>query len=206
MLGVVGALVAWGLWSNVALATWVQNLKEPGFTEWRYEIDGAVFGDPAPALQRIDTSTSVPRNGVVGLDVADDGTCRGVYIAEDGKWNALDRSEGASKLTGVLTHVDGVVATGDGWELTVATVLGGAHVRFRLGENVSAALPLDLHGGPIEVELIVDRVEGTTRVTLDGREALFGFGAPPLPMKSGPVLDAVPAGPSRLCRQLTPRL
>ena len=42
----VAVLALWGLWVNIALATWTQNLKEPGFTELRYDIDDAEFRPP----------------------------------------------------------------------------------------------------------------------------------------------------------------
>ncbi|CAN0497099.1 unnamed protein product, partial [Phaeothamnion confervicola] len=82
----VGALVAWGTLTNVALATWNQNLKDPGFTAWRYQVDDALFGNPAPSLITLQRGAPVPRDGIVALDDADDGTCAGVYIAEQRGW------------------------------------------------------------------------------------------------------------------------
>ena len=45
--GAVLAGVVWGAWVNVALATWTQQLKSPGFTAWRYEIDDAPVRRPS---------------------------------------------------------------------------------------------------------------------------------------------------------------
>ena len=83
----VVAVTVWTAWCNVSLATWTQNLKEPGFTELRYRLDDLAFGNPAPSLRVIDSTTPVPRDGIVGLAVGRDGAdCHAVYIAEQGAW------------------------------------------------------------------------------------------------------------------------
>ena len=51
--GAVLAGIAWGAWVNVALATWTQQLKSPGFTAWRYGIDDALFGGAPPSVIRL---------------------------------------------------------------------------------------------------------------------------------------------------------
>ena len=84
--------VVWGAWVNVALATWTQQLKSPGFTAWRYEIDDALFGGSPPRSSGLTPDGEVPRDGVVGID----GPCVGLYIAEQGKWVALERSAARS--------------------------------------------------------------------------------------------------------------
>ncbi len=81
-----GVGVVWGAWVNLALATWTQQLKSPGFTAWRYQIDDALFGGSPPSVVRL--GSTVPRDGVVGID----GQCAGLYIAEQGRWVALERS------------------------------------------------------------------------------------------------------------------
>jgi hypothetical protein len=96
------ALVAWGAWSNVALATWVQNLKEPGFTEWRYEVDGAVFGEPVARHRRLRPRRTGPAQTASSRSTSQGGACRSVYVAEDARWNALEHAEGFRRLTGEL--------------------------------------------------------------------------------------------------------
>jgi hypothetical protein len=201
-LGIVAALLAWGLWSNAALATWVQNLKEPGFTEWRYEIDDAIFGDPAPALQTLDRTAPVPRNGIVALDISGD-ECRSVYVAEDGKWNALEHTERFRRLSGALTlDGDTVVVEGDGWELLATT--GDNTVQFRVGDLIGEPLAWD--GEPLDVSVVADEVEGGFRVTADGRDALFTFAVPPRPMRPGPSFVPTSDRNDHLCSELRARL
>ena len=100
-----GAVLLWGLWSNVALALWGQNLKEAGFTELRYRVDRAVFGGDPPAVVSLGASTPVGRDGVVGVAPG----CAGVYIAEQGHWVPLERSPGQRVLRGT---VDGAADRG----------------------------------------------------------------------------------------------
>ena len=197
------ALVAWGVLTNVALATWVQNLKEPGFAAWRYEIDDALFGDPAPALVTLTPGAPVPRNGVVAVDTSG-ADCVSVYVAEEGKWLALEHTNGFRRLSGMLTPApegSTTVATGDGWTLlaTAAT----ESLTFSLGETMGP--PLDWDGAPLEVEIVADEVEGVFRVSAGGDDALFTFEVPPRPVYPTIAL-AVTADPDdALCRQLRAR-
>jgi hypothetical protein len=61
------ALVVWGAWCNVALALWTQQLKEPGFTAWRYRVDGGCSASRRPGLVDLTATMPVPRDGVVAL-------------------------------------------------------------------------------------------------------------------------------------------
>jgi hypothetical protein len=203
VIGLLGALVAWGVWSNVALATWVQYLKEPGFTEWRYEVDGIVFGDPSPGIVVLQPGAAVPRNGIVALDLAG-GDCRSVFVAEDARWIALEHTEGFRQTTGELTlaaQEETVVVEGPDWQLVAMP--GGGTVRFRLGDMTSE--PLAWHGEPVAVRVVADEVEGVVRVTADGRDALFAFGAPPTPMRPGPSFVLTPDRNDELCTELAAR-
>ncbi len=114
--GVVAG-VAWGAWVNVALATWTQQLKSPGFTAWRYEIDDALFGGAPPASSASRPDGEVPRDGVVGID----GPCVGLYIAEQGKWVALERSAARSAHGTFSPGRDATVLAGDTGALTLST-------------------------------------------------------------------------------------
>jgi hypothetical protein len=166
--GVALALAVWGLWVNAALATWTLEHKSAGFTELRYRIDAAVFGEGgAPALITLEAGSAVPRDGVVALDP----DCAGVYIAEQGRWVALERGDGGRRTTG---SIDGssagttVLADGRGWTLDVdigADALGnGDSAVVRLVDADGAVLferPVDLGAAgpfPLAYEVVVDQV------------------------------------------------
>ena len=94
-----GAVLLWGLWSNVALALWGQNLKEAGFTEMRYRVDRAVFGGDPPAVVSLGASTPVGRDGVVGVAP---GVCRRVHRRAGplGAARAVTRAAGPARHRG----------------------------------------------------------------------------------------------------------
>ncbi|MFN8022974.1 MAG: hypothetical protein U0Q03_15720 [Acidimicrobiales bacterium] len=216
------ALVAWGAWCNVALAVWTQQLKEPGFTHWRYRVDGWVFGDPAPALVDLVPGMPVPRDGVVALAHDDLGACAGVYIAEQGAWVALERTNGASLLHGELTaptaptdptdptdSTTGVeVVGGDDWTIVAVPVDGG--LRFELDRDGSDPITGDVVAVPADgvlrdLTVVVDAVMGQTSVQVGDTLALFAFTAPTGQMVpfAGFAVDADPG--DSLCRQLEAR-
>jgi len=66
--------------------------------------------------------------------------------------------------------------------------------------------PLEWSGGPVDVEVVADDVEGVFRVTADGRDALFTFAVPPLPMRPGPRFSATTDRNDHLCSELKARL
>lgn len=212
-------LVAWGVWCNTALALWTQQLKEPGFTSWRYRVDGWVFGDPAPALTDAVPGAPVPRDGVVGLARDEFGECAGVYIAEQGVWVALERTNGVYELVGDLTaptdpDVGIRLAGGDDWIVGVSPADGG--VQFQYAPGGDPAVPNDgtVVGDVIavpddgvlrDVRIVADPVVGQLSVTVGDELALFRFGAPPSPMIPFTGFDTDPAPGDSLCRQLEAR-
>lgn len=188
--GALAALVVWGVWSNAALATWVQNLKEPGFTAWRYELDDALFGDPAPGIVAFDPAMTVPRDGIVALATDEVGDCTAAYIAEQGAWVALERMNGTTELRGDMPAPTdpaiGVrVVGGEGWMIGVAAVDGG--LRFELlldaSDPVAGALidaPAD--GVLRDLRVVADPVTRELAVWVGGDLALFSFAVPSSPM------------------------
>ena len=154
LVGGIVALAAWGAWSNAALATWIDQLKNPGFTAWRYELDDVLFGDPAPGIVALDRTAPVPRDGIVAIDgsLTDAGACGALYIAEQGKWVALERPEGAGRqLTGrlaaaVLDSGSALIAGGEDWSASASREPDG---RWRItldspgGVTTSDPVPLD---------------------------------------------------------------
>ncbi len=220
------ALVAWGTWCNVALALWTQQLKEPGFTEWRYRVDGWVFGDPAPALVDLVPGAAVPRDGVVVLDRDPAaGTCSAVYIAEQGSYVALERSNDGRRLSGTvaLTGERTLVAAGDDWAITAVAASDGIRLEAVVDPAPDGTGGTTALGGAIEspasgatgattlaFEVIADPVSGqlSARVGVGAPHPdseVFVFAAPQGPAVPG-VTAGVDADPGdSLCRQLEAR-
>ncbi len=208
------ALLTWGAWCNVSLALWTQQLKEPGFTEWRYRTDGWIFGDPAPGLVDLVIGAPMPRDGVVGLAHDDADACAGVYMAEQGTWVALERTNGSLSLQGDLTAptdpaASTPVAGSDDWMIAVAAVGDGIQFSFAPGADAVPTLGevIDVPAGRVlrDVTVVVDPIVGQLSVSVGDQLALFRFGAPPGQMVpfAGFTLDADPG--DSLCRQLEAR-
>ncbi len=214
---------AWGLAVNVSLATWTQNLKEPGFTELRYRFDDWIFSDPAPGIIEYEPGQPVPRDGTVtivsgpgaaGSSVDGSTTCEGVYIAEDGRWAPLERTDGLRQLSGIWTPADGVttLAGGDGWSLS-ADVAGGI-ARFSLdgdspafaGDAITGdAVPVDPEGS-VAIRVVADEINAEFSVWVDDELALFSFAVPPGGLQPGAGLLLDPMNDGELCRLLEGRL
>ena len=155
------ALAMWGLWVNASLATWTIDYKSAGFTQLRYAVDTAVFGDHgSPSLISLVPGAAVPRDGVVALDA----DCLGVYIAEQGRWVALERADGVRRVTGTINAFGDVLATGLGWTLRYGDGPGGAQVEIVADDgtivfeqSVDAAADDSL---PVSYEVVIDSVTG----------------------------------------------
>ena len=207
------ALVVWGAWCNVALALWTQQLKEPGFTAWRYRVDGWLFGEPAPGLVDLTATMPVPRDGVVALAHDAAGACTGVYIAEQGAWVALERTNGATELRGELDAPAGTservdVVGSDSWTIGVTVDDEGLH--FQLDQDGAAPIvgdPLDAPADGVlrDVRVVVDPVIGQTSVHVGDALALFAFSAPAGQMLPYADLRVDGDPGDSLCRQLEAR-
>jgi len=209
----VAAGVVWGVWANVALAVWVQDLKEPGFTSLRYRVDDVLFGNPAPGLTEFDPTMGVPRDGIVALHHDDVGDCTAVYIAEQGGWVALERMNGAAELRGdVVVPADpdvGVgVAGGDGWMIGVDAADGNP----RFGLFLDAAEPVlgEPIGAPTggvlrDVRIVADPVTRELAVWVGDELALFSFAVPETPMTPFTGFTPDPDPHNSLCVRLEAR-
>jgi hypothetical protein len=157
-------LAVWGLWVNASLATWTIEYKSAGFTELRYRVDHVLFGDGgSPSLTTLVPGAAVPRDGVVALDP----DCAGVYIAEQGRWVALERADGVRRTAGTVDDLSAgvaVLAQGRGWTLELVgndtpTALrlvgddGGLLSEQPVAADATGSIPLDY-------EVIVDPVTG----------------------------------------------
>jgi hypothetical protein len=180
------ALVAWGTWVNVSLATWVQNLKEPGFTEMRYRIDDTLFGGQPPSVVDLVPDGPVPRDGVLAID----GDCDGLYIAEQGHWAPLERANGVRRLSATAqpsADEPVVVSTPEG-EIRIELDPAAAEdardtvtvVYSPVDGEPTSGEPHPLPAGGVTVAITSDPVTGTLQIDVDGREALFTFAAPSL--------------------------
>ncbi len=225
------ALVAWGAWTNVALAVWTQNLKEPGFTEARYRIDGAVFSDPAPALVVYDLSAPVPRDGIVAI-VAEAANCDAVYIAEQGVWVSLERANngirrihatlgvdpdqpgldadgtGETRLVEGPADADGTPIwtlglTGDNPRRLVARGVGDAAIVAEIPGHIAERIGTD--GGAVDIDIVADEIVGQFSVTMAGEMVMFSFSAPPGPLLRTDALAEHHDRDDSLCRRLQAR-
>ena len=176
----VVALTVWGIWVNVSLAVWTQNLKEPGFTEMRYGIDDAVFGGAPPSVIDLVRNVDAPRDGIVAID----GNCDGLYIAEQRGWVPLELADGVRRLEGTATPAGGSVS--------ITTVDGSIEISFDEGASSATAMYQPVTGdpvagpfvpvsdGPTVIAIESDPVTGHLTVAIGGRPALFAFAAPNL--------------------------
>lgn len=172
------ALVVWGTWVNTSFALWTQNLKAPGFTEFRYEFDDAVFGGRPPSVVALEPGMVVPRDGVVAID----GQCDGLYIAEQGNWVPLELASGVRRLTGTLASgADPLVITTPTAEIRLDRHDGELFASYQPddGEPITGA-PLKIDNGEHAVRVTSDPVTGQLAVFVDDRLALFAFAAPDL--------------------------
>jgi hypothetical protein len=184
-LVVVGALAAWGVWINVALATWLDNVERPGFTALRYDVDDAVFGGSPPGVTDLDPTAPVPRDGTIGID----GPCEGLYVASQGNWVALELAAGARRFEGTLRPDDGVhvVVGSDTESIDVVADEDAGTLQLRyvptVGDAVDGAV-LAWDGDDVEVTVVSDPTAGGLgrglHVTVDGEDALSDFRAPDL--------------------------
>lgn len=176
MRALVVATVVWGVWVNASLGTWALGLKSPGFHELRYRVDAWVFPAPRPglvSLDDLDDLDEVPRDGVVALASG----CAGVYVAEQGRWVALERAEGRRVLRGTVTG-PGTLVDGGRWSIELARV--GADAALALW--VAGELIVESSAGPLRpgavVEIVADPVVGELSVTTPERVVFFDPAVP----------------------------
>jgi len=191
-------LVVWGLSVNASLATWTLEYKSPGFTELRYAVDTALFGDGgSPSLIMLVPGATVPRDGVVALDA----DCLGVYVSEQGRWVALDRAEGVRRSGGTIAAGGDVLAAGRGWTLRYADDGGGARVEI-VGDDgtVRFEQPVDLAAAgalPVTYEVVIDPVNGEFTAQIGGAGLLL---PPDVVATGGPIAESTAV--SSLCEDL----
>ena len=195
-------LAVWGLWVNAGLATWTIEYKSAGFTDLRYGIDRAVFGEGgSPSLIALVAGSTVPRDGVVALDA----DCLGVYISEQGRWVALERADGVRRTTGTIRASGDVLAAGRGWTLRYADNAAGTRVEI-VGDGGAVVFeqPVDPDAaGPLSLpyEVIIDSVTGEFLAQVGDVGLLLPTD---VVATGGPI--AASAAPSALCEDLRPGL
>jgi hypothetical protein len=164
--GGVAVLAVWGLWVNASLAIWNIGYKTVGFTEARYSLDDTIFGGGHESLVEIEEVTPVPRDGIVGVT----SDCSGVWIAEQGRWLALDRPDGVREATGVLDG-DGVLAAGVNWQLSVEGLNSPTpRTVFMSGDVVTIDQPFEVGDG--RYSITVDAIQNFFFAEV-GNEAFF---------------------------------
>ncbi|MFL6206209.1 MAG: hypothetical protein ACJ739_12760 [Acidimicrobiales bacterium] len=203
-------LVVWGIWVNASLATWSLDQRSPGFTDLRYRVDGWLFPDPSPGLVRVAPGDPAAREGLTGIEVDPDLGCTGVYTAEQGRWQPIER--GAARDLSTTVTPDGdrtVLAHGTTWRLDLVLSDGDAArivVTDRDGREVSDQLLPRWErlapGGSVPARVIVDPVVGEFAVIV-GRGSLY---LPGSVVSTSPIETSGPAVTSALCERLRDRL
>ena len=176
--GLVALLALWGSWINLSLATWTQNLQQPGFTELRYRLDDLVFGGAPPSVIDLVRGVPAPRDGIVAIDV----DCAGLYIAQQRAWVALELANGRRRLHGVADPTGGtvLVSTSEG-ELRIAFAQRMATATYSPnGGEPAVGEAVAVGDRAVTVEITSDPVTGGFTVEVAGRPALFAFAAPDL--------------------------
>jgi hypothetical protein len=203
--GSVLALVVWGAWVNVSLATWTQQLKEPGFTEFRYELDDAIFGGTPPSVVAMVAGAPVPRDGVVGID----GDCDGLYIAEQGAWAPLERADGIRRLRGTVAEPDALATVvADGGDIELSSADGELTAVYTPDEGDRIEGTPIVVDGRYELDILSDPITGQLEVRVDGGLALFAFAAPALAdaeVSDTFAVNAPADGGTPICRALQAR-
>jgi len=170
------ALSVWGVWCNVSLAVWTSELKNPTFTSLRYHLDDAVFGGAAPSVVSVAPGVPAPRDGIVGID----GMCDGLYIAEQGKWVALERADGVRRAHGTLDTVAGNVFTSPSGSLELVAAADGVRARWAPVDGASVDGTAVRSSPLAKLDISSDPVAGGLTVSIDGHLSLYAFAAPPL--------------------------
>jgi hypothetical protein len=201
--------VVWGAWVNTALAVWTSDLKEPGFTAWRYQVDDLFFGNPAPGLRLVGDGP-VGRDGVVALDTDGD-NCDGVYIAEQGRWVALERANGGSTLRGAVEFDDVdtlstmTLVEGDGWRVDLVVAAGLARADLLRGDTGLQGVAVPVQRGQVRVAVVADPVMPELSVSIDDTLSLFSFDVPPDAPRATAAFTVDTGRGDSLCRQLAAR-
>ena len=214
--GAAVALVVWGAWVNASLATWTLELKSPGFTELRSDVDALVFDGGDVGIVDAVIGAPVPRDGIIGL--ADN--CAAVYVAEQGSWVALERLPGVFETTGLLEPAapDGSGAASGGpirlartaqWTLDAVVSSTGVELRFddlAVGEvSTLAVIDAEL---PAEFRVVVDPFTAERVVQIGDTTVFLPGGVTDSTFPSdgiGPVADLAPLRLAPLCTSLTTR-
>lgn len=212
VLAVAGTtLVVWGAWVNGALATWTLELKSPGFTELRSDVDSALFGGGDVGVSpAIDASAPVPRDGLVGTSPA----CEGTYIAEQGSWVNLERATGIYEASGtidaeVMSSAPVRIASTSSWTVDVLSLdVGGvAFVHATPADPDAAVVTVDAPY-PIEYRVVADPVTGESFLEVAGTVSLLPGAAVDSVTVDGIAPGASAPSPTTapLCTKLVDRL
>lgn len=203
------AVLVWGAWVNVALATWTAELKSPGFTELRSDVDAALFGGgDVGTIVAVDTRTPVPRDGVVGLALG----CGGTYIAEQGSWVALERALGTYEVRGTvddtfLAEPSPVrIAETDAWTLDLAALdVGGLAFVYATPTDPAASVVATDRTTPFDFRVVVDPVTSESFVEIDDEVSFLPGTAVDSVTADGIAPGSAPRVASPLCTTLAGR-
>jgi hypothetical protein len=208
---VAGGLVALACWTNLGLAWWLQSFRDPGFTDLRYRIDAAVFGDGRPPGVTRDERPPGHDGAVL---VA--GSCVALYVGDGDAWRVLERPVGPQRRVLVVdgpVDRDRPIASGPTWTVQLAPSGDGRAVVLLNTDDGEAFRSPELPvGAGTTVEIVADRVTREFVVRVDGADVLVQYPS----TATGPVepylgvVDADPAtvdgATAPVCARLAERL
>ncbi len=141
---------------------------------FQYDLDDDLFGGAPPQVRALDGAElpAASDGDLVTLD-----SCGGLYRYDGYTWAPLERAAGGGRrlvLTGPVGTEPTVLASGDGWEITVVRGPDGPTATYRAGDLQLDSVPFDLPDGEVTFDVVADPATHEMSVTLDDRVVLAG--------------------------------
>jgi hypothetical protein len=212
-VAVMAVLVAVGSWTQMGLAMQArafsinptqQQLLEAA--RFQYDLDDALFGGAPPRVRAVE-GAELPDASDGDLVILDG--CGGLYRYDGYSWGTLERAAGGGRrlvLTGQVATAPQILASGDGWTITLVREGDDAVATYRAGDVELASEPFALPDGPVTLDVVADPATDEIAVALDGRVVLAAsYLAATSGLTAGPGWSAT-AQPAAFCEELLARL
>lgn len=209
----MAALALFGTWTQLGLAFQARAFSmNPSRDQaldavrFQYDLDDDLFGGSPPQVRALE-GAELPDAADGDLVILD--SCAGLYRYDGYTWGPLERAAGGGRrlvLTGTLTAEPTVLASGDGWEITVARGPDGPTAAYRAGDLVLESVPFALPDGEVTLDVVADPATSEISVTAGDDVVLAGsyLGATS-GLTAGPGWRST-AAPAPVCQELLGRL
>lgn len=173
---------------------------------FQYDLDGHLFGGAPPQVRAMEAA-ELP--DAADGDIVILGSCAGLYRYDGYSWGPLERAAGEGRrlvLTGLVGSDPTVVASGDGWEISVARGPDGPTATYRAGDLELDSVPFDLPDGEVTLDVVADPATDEMSVSVGDEVVLAGsyLGATS-GLTAGPGWRST-AVPAPVCQELLGRL